>query len=75
MMPDVYWIDKGVGEEIRKGKTKLAVGQQSSKVKGDLFRIGRGISLNRHIKFLAILYVRENSTLFNIQVIEIKPLD
>lgn len=51
MMPDVYWIDKGVGEEIRKGKTKLAVGQQSSKVKGDLFRIGRGISLNRHIKF------------------------
>lgn len=75
MMPDVYRIDKGVGEAIRKGKKKLTVGQQSSKVNGGLYRMGRGISSNRHIKFLVILYVRENSTLFNIQVIKIKPLD
>lgn len=56
MMLDVCRVDKS-GKEIRKVKTKLALGQQSSKAKGGLFRMGGGISLKRHIQFLVILYM------------------
>ena len=56
MMLDVYRVDKS-GKEIRKGKAELALGQQFSKAKGGLFKMGGGISLKRHIQFLVILYM------------------
>lgn len=40
--------------EIRKEGTELALGQQSSKVKGGLFRTGGYRSLKRHIQYSVI---------------------